>query len=74
MPSKSSKDDASEGLFSPGDNVEVCEGELINLQGKVVSVEGNKVVMLPFHDDLKVRYILRVTARLPVAFRRVDQS
>ena len=54
MPSKSSKDDAAESLFAPGDNVEVIEGELINLQGKVVSVVGNKVVMLPFHEDLKV--------------------
>ena len=56
VPTKSSKDDATEGQFAPGDNVEVIEGELINLQGKIVSVEGNKIVMLPFHDDLKVRF------------------
>ena len=54
VPTKSSKDDAAEGQFAPGDNVEVIEGELINLQGKIVSVEGNKIVMLPFHEDLKV--------------------
>ena len=54
VPTKSSKDDAAEGQFTPGDNVEVIEGELINLQGKIVSVEGNKIVMQPFHDDLKV--------------------
>lgn len=53
VPSKSSKDDV-EGQFTPGDNVEVTEGELMNLQGKIVSVEGNKIVMLPFHEDLKV--------------------
>ena len=53
VPTKSSKDDA-ESQFAPGDNVEVVEGELINLQGKIVSVEGNKIVMLPFHEDLKV--------------------
>lgn len=56
MPAKSSKDNA-EGQFAPGDNVEVIEGELINLQGKIVSVEGNKIVMLPFHEDLKVGVI-----------------
>ena len=58
MPTKSSKDDATENQFAPGDNVEVVEGELINLQGKIVSIEGSKVVMLPFHEDLKVREIL----------------
>lgn len=45
-------------LFAPGDNVEVTEGELVNLRGKVVSVDGPKVVMLPDHEDLKVAYIL----------------
>lgn len=37
----------------PGDVVEVCEGELIHLQGKVTSVDGNKITMLPKHEDLK---------------------
>lgn len=40
--------------FQPGDNVEVCEGELINLQGKILSVDGNKITILPKHEDLKV--------------------
>ncbi|XP_013782146.1 transcription elongation factor SPT5-like [Limulus polyphemus] len=39
--------------FAPGDNVEVAEGELIHLQGKIVSVDGNKITMLPRHEDLK---------------------
>lgn len=39
--------------FIPGDVVEVCEGELIHLQGKVISIDGNKVTMLPKHEDLK---------------------
>uniref|UniRef100_A0A8C0VEH6 Transcription elongation factor SPT5 n=1 Tax=Cyanistes caeruleus TaxID=156563 RepID=A0A8C0VEH6_CYACU len=39
--------------LQPGDNVEVCEGELINLQGKILSVDGNKVTILPKHEDLK---------------------
>lgn len=43
--------DAGE-VFAPGDNVVVCEGELANLHGKVITVDGNKVQMLPKHDDL----------------------
>nr|2E6Z_A Chain A, Transcription elongation factor SPT5 [Homo sapiens] len=39
--------------FQPGDNVEVCEGELINLQGKILSVDGNKITIMPKHEDLK---------------------
>lgn len=38
-----------------GDNVEVCEGELINLQGKILSVDGNKITIMPKHEDLKVQ-------------------
>ncbi|CAK8694828.1 transcription elongation factor SPT5-like isoform X2 [Clavelina lepadiformis] len=37
--------------FIPGDNVIVSEGELANLLGKVISVDGNKVMMLPKHED-----------------------
>jgi len=42
--------------FSSGDMVEVAEGELINLQGKIISIDGNKITMLPKHEDLKVDY------------------
>ncbi|XP_040298487.1 transcription elongation factor SPT5 isoform X1 [Bufo bufo] len=42
-----------EHSLQPGDNVEVCEGELINLQGKILSVDGNKITILPKHEDLK---------------------
>lgn len=44
--------------FQPGDNVEVCEGELINLQGKILSVDGNKITIMPKHEDLKVGAVL----------------
>lgn len=37
-----------------GDNIEVCSGELINLHGKVLSIDGNIVTIMPKHDDLKV--------------------
>lgn len=46
------RDDHSHS-FAPGDNVEVCEGELIHLQGRIISVDGNKITMLPTHEDLK---------------------
>lgn len=46
--------------FQPGDNVEVCEGELINLQGKILSVDGNKITIMPKHEDLKVGTMLPV--------------
>ena len=42
--------------FSPGDIVEVTEGELVNLQGKIISIDRNKITMLPKHEDLKVDY------------------
>ncbi|KAE9538527.1 hypothetical protein AGLY_005626 [Aphis glycines] len=37
-----------------GDNVEVCAGELINLQGKVLSIDGDTVLIMPKHDNLNV--------------------
>ncbi|KAH3888745.1 transcription elongation factor SPT5-like [Dreissena polymorpha] len=39
--------------FVPGDIVEVHEGELIHLQGKIISIDGNKITMIPKHEDLK---------------------
>ena len=33
--------------------MEVLEGELVNLQGKVVAVDGSKITMQPKHEDLK---------------------
>lgn len=41
-------------MLVPGDVVEVTEGDLMNLQGKVISVDGNTVTVLPRHEDLKV--------------------
>ncbi len=39
--------------FSTGDNVVVIEGELQNLQGKVMAVDGSKITIQPKHEDLK---------------------
>uniref|UniRef100_A0A183BVB3 Transcription elongation factor SPT5 n=1 Tax=Globodera pallida TaxID=36090 RepID=A0A183BVB3_GLOPA len=38
--------------LAPGDNVEVTDGELVNLRGKIQSIDGQKVVILPEHEDL----------------------
>ncbi|XP_046400146.1 transcription elongation factor SPT5 isoform X2 [Ischnura elegans] len=46
------KDDAAHS-FSTGDNVEVCEGELLNLQGKILAIDGAKITVMPKHEDLK---------------------
>ena len=50
----SKKDDAVTHQFSNGDNVEVCEGELMNLQGKITSIDGNLIMVMPKHEDLTV--------------------
>ncbi len=52
--SASSKDDAATHSFSTGDNVEVCQGELVHLQGKILSIDGNFITVMPKHEDLKV--------------------
>ena len=41
--------------LAPGDIVEVSEGQLMHLQGKVINVEGDVVTIMPKHEDLKVR-------------------
>ncbi|VEL14250.1 unnamed protein product [Protopolystoma xenopodis] len=39
--------------FAPGDVVEVSEGDLKNLRGRVVSVDGNRrIIVQPNHSDL----------------------
>jgi transcription elongation factor SPT5 len=41
--------------FATGDVVEVCEGELMHLQGKITAIEGNKITLIPKHEELVVR-------------------
>ena len=40
-------------VLVPGDVVEVTEGDLMNLHGKVLSVDGNTITIMPRHEDLK---------------------
>ncbi|KAJ8916623.1 hypothetical protein NQ315_000268 [Exocentrus adspersus] len=47
------EDKAVTHSFSAGDNVEVCEGELINLQGKIISIDGAMITIMPKHEDLR---------------------
>ncbi|CAK9291026.1 unnamed protein product [Gordionus sp. m RMFG-2023] len=39
--------------FSAGDVVEVIEGDLLYLQGKVVTVDGSSITIMPNHAELK---------------------
>jgi transcription elongation factor SPT5 len=48
---KTSKNDLLS--FAAGDQVEVCEGELINLQGTVIGIDGDSIRILPKHEALK---------------------
>jgi len=51
----SNKDNlANSQILCSGDNVEVCAGELINLQGKVLSTDGDTVLIMPKHENLNV--------------------
>ena len=56
VPLKSSKEGSDEErhTFVTGDVVEVAEGDLANLKGTVLSIDGNKITIMPKHDDLKV--------------------
>ena len=44
--------------LQPGDMVEVCDGDLMHLQGKVLTVEGETITIIPKHEDLKVRVLV----------------
>lgn len=39
--------------FSMGDNVEVCSGDLANLQARIVAIDGSLITVMPKHDALK---------------------
>ncbi|XP_078367088.1 LOW QUALITY PROTEIN: transcription elongation factor SPT5-like [Oculina patagonica] len=45
--------DEERHAFVTGDVVEVAEGDLANLKGTVLSIDGNKITIMPKHDDLK---------------------
>ena len=57
VPTKTSREGADEErhTFVTGDVVEVGDGDLANLKGTVLSIDGNKITIMPKHDDLKVQ-------------------
>lgn len=54
MPTTVATKDEATHSFSTGDTVEVCEGELMHLQGRITIIEGNKVTVMPKHEELTV--------------------
>lgn len=49
-----SKDDpTSTHSFSMGDNVEVCVGDLENLQARIIAIDGHMITVMPKHEELK---------------------
>ncbi|KAL5255685.1 hypothetical protein ACHWQZ_G011050 [Mnemiopsis leidyi] len=53
----------SDSIFTAGDIVEVCEGELIHMTGTIISISGDKVTIVPNHADLKNAGALDFPAR-----------
>ena len=43
-----------------GDNVEVCVGDLENLQAKIIAIDGSMITVMPKHEDLKVKIKLKI--------------
>lgn len=52
MPTR--EDPTAAHSFSMGDNVEVCVGDLENLQAKIIAIDGGMITVMPKHQDLKV--------------------
>ena len=42
----------------PGDIVEVVEGELKGLEGKVITSSDDSITIMPRHEDLKVKCVV----------------
>ena len=49
-----SSSSSGSAVIQQGDMVEVIEGSLANLQGKVLSVTGDTALIMPKHEDLTV--------------------
>jgi transcription elongation factor SPT5 len=62
MPQTVATKDETTHSFSTGDTVEVCEGELMHLQGRITAIEGNKITVMPKHDELTVCETAECTA------------
>src|SRR5207249_3400924 len=45
--------EGKEHSLAPGDFIEVVEGELAGLIGKILTLDGAKISMMPKHEDLR---------------------
>ncbi|XP_075228601.1 transcription elongation factor subunit Spt5 [Lycorma delicatula] len=59
--STGSKEDGPGHSFSAGDNVEVCSGELMHLQGKILAIDGSMITVMPKHEDLTDPLVFQAT-------------
>lgn len=62
------KEDGPGHSFSAGDNVEVSQGELMHLQGKILAIDGTMISVMPKHEDLTVSKILYVALKAVFCF------
>lgn len=52
IPASGVKDNSLVHNFSFGDKIEIKEGELMHLQGKVINIDGNLITIMPNHEEL----------------------
>ena len=52
----SHKEDSAALRYAIGDPVIVADGQLMNLYGRVLAIDGDQVTIMPKHEDLKVRF------------------
>lgn len=70
----SAKDDPTlTHSFSMGDNVEVCVGDLENLQAKIIAIDGGMITVMPKHQDLKDPLIFK-SSELRKYFKTGDHA
>ncbi|XP_052861646.1 transcription elongation factor SPT5 [Anopheles cruzii] len=57
----SKEDPVSAHSFSMGDNVEVCVGDLMNLQAKIIAIDGSLITVMPKHEELRDPLIFKAS-------------
>uniref|UniRef100_A0A182U6J2 Transcription elongation factor SPT5 n=1 Tax=Anopheles melas TaxID=34690 RepID=A0A182U6J2_9DIPT len=67
----SKEDPVTAHSFSMGDNVEVCVGDLMNLQAKIIAIDGSLITVMPKHEELRDPLIFKA-AELRKYFKTGD--
>lgn len=57
--------------FSMGDNIEVSSGDLANLQGRIIAIDGSMITVMPKHEALKEALVFK-PSELRKHFRQGD--